>query len=208
MNENFINFHVLISHSPSCLNRDDMNMQKSAFFGGKRRVRVSSQSLKRTMRTSDYYKEHFPERSIRTRDLDLLVGKLSEELAASGCEIEQKWIEKAMQVFSSKSIGGDEDADDESDGETSQDEQSEKPKKIAVAPWALSEFKYICDNVMRVYQQELTDKENEALQKTLEKENNRKASKKKPRKTSEEIKDEFLLKKLKKELEDDAARVS
>ncbi|MCI0419904.1 MAG: type I-E CRISPR-associated protein Cas7/Cse4/CasC, partial [Acidobacteria bacterium] len=24
--KNFINFHVLISHSPSCLNRDDMNM--------------------------------------------------------------------------------------------------------------------------------------------------------------------------------------
>ena len=45
--KNFINFHVLISHSPSCLNRDDMNMQKSAVFGGERRVRISSQSLKR-----------------------------------------------------------------------------------------------------------------------------------------------------------------
>ncbi|MBE0766411.1 type I-E CRISPR-associated protein Cas7/Cse4/CasC, partial [Escherichia coli] len=44
---NFINIHVLISHSPSCLNRDDMNMQKDAIFGGKRRVRISSQSLKR-----------------------------------------------------------------------------------------------------------------------------------------------------------------
>lgn len=41
---NFINIHVLISHSPSCLNRDDMNMQKDAIFGGKRRVRISSQS--------------------------------------------------------------------------------------------------------------------------------------------------------------------
>ena len=47
---NFINIHVLISHSPSCLNRDDMNMQKDAIFGGKRRVRISSQSLKRAMR--------------------------------------------------------------------------------------------------------------------------------------------------------------
>ena len=46
---NFINIHVLISHSPSCLNRDDMNMQKDAIFGGKRRVRISSQSLKRAM---------------------------------------------------------------------------------------------------------------------------------------------------------------
>jgi hypothetical protein len=35
---NFVNFHVLISHSPACLNRDDMNMQKDAVFGGKRRV--------------------------------------------------------------------------------------------------------------------------------------------------------------------------
>ena len=34
--KNFINFHILISHSPSCLNRDDMNMQKSAVFGGER----------------------------------------------------------------------------------------------------------------------------------------------------------------------------
>lgn len=68
MDKNFINFHILISHSPSCLNRDDMNMQKSAIFGGKRRVRISSQSLKRTIRTSDYYKERF-DKSIRTRML-------------------------------------------------------------------------------------------------------------------------------------------
>ena len=52
--KNYLNVHVLISHSPSCLNRDDMNMQKSAIFGGVRRVRVSSQRLKRAMRRSDY----------------------------------------------------------------------------------------------------------------------------------------------------------
>jgi CRISPR system Cascade subunit CasC len=45
--KNFINYHILISHSPSCLNRDDMNMQKTAVFGGVTRVRISSQSLKR-----------------------------------------------------------------------------------------------------------------------------------------------------------------
>ena len=72
MDKNFINFHILISHSPSCLNRDDMNMQKSAVFGGKRRVRISSQSLKRTMRTSDYYKQHLGEASTRSKHLNLL----------------------------------------------------------------------------------------------------------------------------------------
>ena len=63
---NFINIHVLISHSPSCLNRDDMNMQKDAIFGGKRRVRISSQSLKRAMRKSGYYAQNIGESSLRT----------------------------------------------------------------------------------------------------------------------------------------------
>jgi CRISPR system Cascade subunit CasC len=65
---NFVNFHVLISHSPSCLNRDDMNMQKTAVFGGRTRVRVSSQSLKRAIRYSPYYAKQFT-RSSRTRRL-------------------------------------------------------------------------------------------------------------------------------------------
>ncbi len=73
--KNFLNYHVLISHSPSCLNRDDMNMQKTAVFGGTRRVRVSSQSLKRAIRTSDYYKEKFNSLSDRTKQLGLLVDK-------------------------------------------------------------------------------------------------------------------------------------
>ena len=72
MDKNFLNIHVLISHSPSCLNRDDMNMQKSAVFGGKRRVRISSQSLKRAMRHSEYYAAHLGSPSIRTRDLSRL----------------------------------------------------------------------------------------------------------------------------------------
>ncbi|MCI0350994.1 MAG: type I-E CRISPR-associated protein Cas7/Cse4/CasC, partial [Acidobacteriales bacterium] len=71
--KNFINFHVLISHSPSCLNRDDMNMQKTAVFGGVNRVRVSSQSLKRSMRTSDYYATHLGVASTRTRELEKLI---------------------------------------------------------------------------------------------------------------------------------------
>jgi len=208
MNENFINFHILISHSPSCLNRDDMNMQKSAIFGGKRRVRVSSQSLKRTMRTSDYYKENFPEKSIRTRNLGLLVEKLSEDLTKSGYETERKWIEKAVEVFSSKFVSNDDESDDENDEEITHEEQKDKPKKVAVAPWVVSEFKFICNKVMQVYQEELTEKENEALQKAIEKENSRRVSKKKPRKSPEEVKDEFLLKKLKKELETDAAALA
>lgn len=79
--KNYINFHCLISHSPSCLNRDDMNMQKTAVFGGKRRVRVSSQSLKRTMRHSDYYKKNVSLPSDRTRELGSLLNTYTEKLA-------------------------------------------------------------------------------------------------------------------------------
>lgn len=65
--KNFLNIHVIISYSPSCLNRDDMNMQKSAILGGVRRVRYSSQCLKYWMRNSNYFKEYLPGISTRTR---------------------------------------------------------------------------------------------------------------------------------------------
>lgn len=72
MDRHFLNLHVLISHSSSCLNRDDMNMQKSAYFGGVRRIRVSSQCQKRAIRMSERYKELFGAPSTRTRqDTDL-----------------------------------------------------------------------------------------------------------------------------------------
>lgn len=76
MDRRFLNLHVLISHSPSCLNRDDMNMQKSARFGGVRRVRVSSQCLKRAIRRSDRYRELFGDSSVRTRSDKALMGYL------------------------------------------------------------------------------------------------------------------------------------
>lgn len=82
MDKNFLNMHVLISHSPSCLNRDDMNMQKSAVFGGKRRVRISSQSLKRAIRHSDYYTSHLGSPSMRTRDLRRLSTRCIQALSS------------------------------------------------------------------------------------------------------------------------------
>jgi CRISPR system Cascade subunit CasC len=80
MSKNFLNIHVLISHSPSCLNRVAMNMQQTAIFGGQRRVRVSSQSLKREIRHSGYYKGHLGHRSHRSRDLDKLKKRFEELL--------------------------------------------------------------------------------------------------------------------------------
>jgi len=86
MNEKrFLDMHVLISHSPCCLNRDDSNMQKSVYFGGIRRTRISSQCFKRAVRKSDCYKENF-DSSVRTR---IFVNELVNEFAKD-CQDEKK----------------------------------------------------------------------------------------------------------------------
>ncbi|ABE57593.1 type I-E CRISPR-associated protein Cas7/Cse4/CasC [Chromohalobacter israelensis] len=53
----FIQLHLLTSYPPSNLNRDDLGRPKTAFMGGARRLRVSSQSLKRNWRTSTLFEE-------------------------------------------------------------------------------------------------------------------------------------------------------
>lgn len=139
MNKNFINFHVLISHSPSCLNRDDMNMQKSAIFGGKRRVRISSQSLKRTMRTSAYYKKHLGEASIRTKRLGDLKDKFIKELEG---RYDRETVIKTLSLLALKEK--DSDIPDEGD---------------AVAPWAIEEVAWFCERIKEGISNGLTDKD-------------------------------------------------
>lgn len=53
----FIQLHLLTSYPPANLNRDDLGRPKTALMGGAKRLRVSSQSLKRTWRTSDLFEE-------------------------------------------------------------------------------------------------------------------------------------------------------
>jgi CRISPR system Cascade subunit CasC len=121
--KNFINFHVLISHSPSCLNRDDMNMQKTAVFGGVNRVRVSSQSLKRSMRTSDYHLANLGAPSVRTRDLARLKTRFTDLLKE---RFNADQVGRALEWISGKEGIAEGVTDD------------------AVAPWAVDEVAYFC----------------------------------------------------------------
>ena len=41
----YVDFHVLQTVPPSCVNRDDTGSPKTAVYGGAVRARVSSQSL-------------------------------------------------------------------------------------------------------------------------------------------------------------------
>lgn len=51
----FIQVHALTVYAPSNLNRDDTGRPKTARFGGVERLRVSSQALKRAIRTSNSF---------------------------------------------------------------------------------------------------------------------------------------------------------
>jgi len=53
----FIQLHLLTAYPPANLNRDDQGSPKTAKMGGYDRLRVSSQCLKRTWRTSDLFSE-------------------------------------------------------------------------------------------------------------------------------------------------------
>jgi CRISPR system Cascade subunit CasC len=53
----FIQLHMLTAYPPANLNRDDLGRPKTARMGGVERLRISSQSLKRSWRTSDLFEE-------------------------------------------------------------------------------------------------------------------------------------------------------
>jgi CRISPR-associated protein Cas7/Cse4/CasC subtype I-E len=62
----FIQLHLLTSYPPANLNRDDLGRPKTAKMGGFDRLRVSSQCLKRTWRTSEIF-ENAINKGIRTK---------------------------------------------------------------------------------------------------------------------------------------------
>lgn len=178
-NKNFINFHILMSHSPSCLNRDDMNMQKIAIFGGKTRVRISSQSLKRAIRKSAYYQTHFGQSSIRTRELEALTAQFVDKLRD---EFDPKLISQTMELFVKSNVEQSESDEGEQQSDDANASTSEK-KKLAVAPWALAEIRLLCNLIKDIA---LTDEE---IKKAKEKAAKQKG---KNKKTEQELIDEAL----------------
>ena len=48
----YVDFHILQTVPPSCINRDDTGSPKTAVYGGVTRARVSSQAWKHAMRAA------------------------------------------------------------------------------------------------------------------------------------------------------------
>jgi len=122
-----------------------MNMQKSAIFGGVRRVRISSQSLKRAMRKSNYYTDNIGKPSIRTREL----GKLQTAYIKA---LEDRYSEGQI-IQALEWISGKEGLTELS------------TKSVAVAPWVIEEVAYFCDLIANVGE----DVDSKKLAKQIEK---------------------------------------
>ncbi len=84
-----IQIHMIQNHSPANLNRDDLGAPKTCYFGGVLRSRISSQSLKRSIRMSDEFKELLG--GIRTRRLAELIA-----LKIDGSTATKKRAEKIL----------------------------------------------------------------------------------------------------------------
>jgi len=79
----FIQLHLLTAYPPANLNRDDQGSPKTAKMGGYDRLRVSSQCLKRTWRTSDIFEKAIA-KGVRTKMIGVdAFEKLSEFPALS-----------------------------------------------------------------------------------------------------------------------------
>jgi len=109
----FIELHALRSFPPSNLNRDDLGTPKTAVFGSARRLRISSQCLKRTWRMSDHFRGCFAEEQLGVR-----TDRLPEEvLRALGDELEPAAREGLVGLLASigkkgaKARAGDDDED-------------------------------------------------------------------------------------------------
>ena len=68
----FLQLHSLTFHGPSNINRDDTGRPKTATIGGVERLRVSSQAIKRAIRTSEMFEKamqgHLSKRTQRLGD--------------------------------------------------------------------------------------------------------------------------------------------
>lgn len=83
----FVELHMIQNFSPSNLNRDDTNNPKDCEFGGYRRARISSQCIKRAIRTSPVFaKTTRVPVGTRTK---WLVDLLRKRLVAAGKEEEE-----------------------------------------------------------------------------------------------------------------------
>lgn len=91
----YVDFHVLQTVPPSCINRDDTGSPKTAIYGGVTRARVSSQAWKHAMRQAFVEESLLDEEDVgkRTKKLTELVEK---EIAALAPDMDAAKLAKEV----------------------------------------------------------------------------------------------------------------
>ena len=74
----YVDFHVLQTVPPSCVNRDDTGSPKTAVYGGATRARVSSQAWKHAIR--EMFKDEY-----MLNQKDCRCGGKADQTACTGC---------------------------------------------------------------------------------------------------------------------------
>jgi CRISPR system Cascade subunit CasC len=98
----FIDFHVLQTLPPSCVNRDDTGSPKTAVYGGTVRARVSSQAWKHAMRIK--FKDLFMKEELGSRTKNV-VEMIEKEILSNNDNISKEEAHKrAKKVLESAGI--------------------------------------------------------------------------------------------------------
>ena len=109
-----IEIHMIQNHSPSNMNRDDLGAPKTCLFGGVQRARISSQCLKRSIRTGEEFRRLLG--GVATRRLAQLI--------AGEDEGKQSRFDKAFRVLALCGIGPKDKKGRQTDASSAEDEQS------------------------------------------------------------------------------------
>ena len=99
MNKLYVDFHVIQTVPPSCINRDDEGRPKTAFYGGVTRARISSQAWKHAIRTE--FKKLFSddELGFRTKNANQLIASYLDGDEKKGTEALSKAGIKSKDVL-------------------------------------------------------------------------------------------------------------
>ena len=103
----YVELHMIQNFAPSNLNRDDTGAPKDCEFGGYRRARISSQCLKRAIRTAFRTDHLVPEASLGTRT-KRIVDEISGRLERQGkSQAEARPVVEAMLRGAELKVGDD-----------------------------------------------------------------------------------------------------
>jgi CRISPR system Cascade subunit CasC len=143
----FVEFHVLRSHAPGNLNRDDLGTPKTASFGGHRRLRLSSQCVKRTWRMSELFRDAVTEgdKDVAGRLLSertsLLPESFARELKAAGLTDAQ--VDDAIEVIARIGVKSKKDEADGADEEEEGDDADEGAEAGEAAEVGVRETRHL-----------------------------------------------------------------